>query len=774
MMYSYEWDIETGGYTLNTTPLKFSKEPRPVYYRELDYLGFQKYWIYEHDDHRPIMWAEANKYWYRGRLIGLTHGGSLLTAPTIEIIESNPAGMGEPLRFVDLDAMVTKNAAIMETLVNATIKRVYNTYQEYQEKVDIFHVSFSGGKDSIALLDIVQRTLPHDDFVVVFGDTQMEFPDTYDVVDEIELWCKKEDIQFLHAMSHMNIMDSWKSFGPPSKVLRWCCSVHKTAPQLMEIRSYLGKKHVRDMAFVGVRADESLARSDYEYTSYGKKHSSQYSTHPILDWNSAELFLYIYGRKLIINKAYQKGSSRVGCLICPMSQDKSEYMRHLLYPNETQKFIDSIENSYGLECGSRVSLRNLEVGGWKQRKNGKMLSNCPEVFSEQVMKDSLLFHINSPKTDWKVWAVTVGKLNDNGNGNYEIEHKGEMFPFSVTQTAAGFEVQFDSKIAKSNPTYTKLFRQIFKKAAACTMCGECVVNCQFGCIEMTETKFSITNCVGCRECHKIEDGCLLYHSINIPIGGSGMNRSKSIDCYTSHGPKKEWVADFFRYRDEFFQKNGLGSVQVPFFKRFLRDSGLIDDTKFSKVAETVSRTGFETEVGLGIMLVNLCYTPQVGWYIKNTEIGKTYLRAEFVELMCKFGLSENSAPKTVGSFERLINLFESVGLGFVVKNGRFIESFTRGFWSNPDSQVVLYALYRFAEACGGYYQMSLGRLMDYTIESEGVSPAQIFGLNEAMLSTILRGISAKYPEFINYSENLGLQTIDLRKDKIATDVLKLF
>ena len=37
-MYSYEWDSSTGGYVLTPTPLTFSKEPRPVYYKELDIL----------------------------------------------------------------------------------------------------------------------------------------------------------------------------------------------------------------------------------------------------------------------------------------------------------------------------------------------------------------------------------------------------------------------------------------------------------------------------------------------------------------------------------------------------------------------------------------------------------------------------------------------------------------------------------------------------------------------------------------------------------------
>lgn len=42
-MYSYEYDIDTGGVLLNSAPLMMSKEPRPVYYKELDILGFDKF-----------------------------------------------------------------------------------------------------------------------------------------------------------------------------------------------------------------------------------------------------------------------------------------------------------------------------------------------------------------------------------------------------------------------------------------------------------------------------------------------------------------------------------------------------------------------------------------------------------------------------------------------------------------------------------------------------------------------------------------------------------
>ena len=71
-MYKYTWDEETGGLLLLPELSKFSKEPRPVYYKELDILGFDKYWNYPKDDHAPLLWAEANNYIYKGRTIAKT------------------------------------------------------------------------------------------------------------------------------------------------------------------------------------------------------------------------------------------------------------------------------------------------------------------------------------------------------------------------------------------------------------------------------------------------------------------------------------------------------------------------------------------------------------------------------------------------------------------------------------------------------------------------------------------------------------------------------
>ncbi|MDO5310267.1 MAG: FAD synthetase, partial [Planctomycetia bacterium] len=68
-MYAYIHDRETGGLLLTNTITDKSNEPRPVYAKELDILGINKFWKYRRQNDVPYMWAEANKYFYRGDVI---------------------------------------------------------------------------------------------------------------------------------------------------------------------------------------------------------------------------------------------------------------------------------------------------------------------------------------------------------------------------------------------------------------------------------------------------------------------------------------------------------------------------------------------------------------------------------------------------------------------------------------------------------------------------------------------------------------------------------
>ena len=180
-MYSYTYDEKTGGIVLNSTPTVFSKEPRPVYEDELDMLGFDRFWKYDKQNEVPYMWAESVNYWYRGKQVAKLKGGDLYHAPEIILSTDDegrtiePEPQGGKLQPIDLHAMILENQDLMDVVEGSTVKKIVANYEKYKNKLDIFHVAFSGGKDSEVLLDLVRKALPKKSFVVVFGDTGMEF-----------------------------------------------------------------------------------------------------------------------------------------------------------------------------------------------------------------------------------------------------------------------------------------------------------------------------------------------------------------------------------------------------------------------------------------------------------------------------------------------------------------------------------------------------------------------------------------------------------------------
>ncbi len=775
-MYQYIWDADTNGILLTTEQSKFSKEPRPVYYQELDILGFDKYWTYPKDDIAPLLWAEANNYFYKGRNVAKTKGGSLYTKPEITILE-DPEPEGIPLQFVDIEAMCWKNQELMETLVQETIQKIYNTYCDYQKKIDVFYVAFSGGKDSVVTLDLVQRALPHDDFKVLFGDTGMEFSDTYEAADQVREWCKGNGIDFQVSKSEYDPLETWAEFGPPCTVTRWCCSVHKTSPQILHLRKILNKPDFTGMAFVGVRADESLARSKYEYITYGGKHKGQYSCNAILDWSSAEIFIYIYSANLILNEAYKKGNRRAGCLICPRAAERNDFMNHYCYSDEAEKLVDCIRTAYKNTYTSKNRLEEfIENGGWKARKNGRDL-DIPLGYRESTDKShATVISVENPKTDWREWIKTIGILA-NDTSPYIINFKGEVLTFDAIESGGTITVNVDSATGKQNPEFVKLLKNVFRKAACCVACRECQADCPYGNLDFENGKVIISDdCKHCAQCHKAEKGCLVYKSLEKPKGGIIMaGKNMSLNSYSHHAPKMDWIRQYFDYKNDFENNHTLGSQMYSFFKRFLRDAELLDENGFSVTAEVIERIGYETTVAWGIIFVNLCYTPQINWYVNTVGFGDYHTKQQLATLMLEAGAKESWTNDIFSSLGRLMDLpLGQIGLGQIDKSEKKNPVVNRTVWYDPSPEVILYSLYRFAEACGGYYQFTLETLLDDTIERDGVSPSRIFGLDKDTMVRILNGLSINYSDYISASFTLDLDNITLRDDKKSADILALF
>lgn len=803
-MYSYDWDPETGGFLLKSSPLKFSKEPRPVYYKELDILGFDKYWNYEKKDDFPYMWAESNNYIYRGRRVAKTKGGTVYTAPELILFEE-PEPNDEPLRFVDIPAMVAKNQKIIDALAQDTIKKIYNTYIEYNNKVDVFYVAFSGGKDSVVTLDLVQRALPHNKFKVLFGDTGMESPDTYKEIKSIEQDCKDIKVEFLKAKSCLSPAQSWNVFGPPAVTIRWCCSVHKSAPQILLLREYTQSPNVRGMAFTGIRGDESLSRSEYDELNDGKKVRGQFSFHPILEWNSAELFTYIYQRKLRLNEAYKKGNSRVGCLVCPMSSGKHEYMKAVCYPKEVNGLLDKIKSTSGKINFTKDQMNKfVDEGLWKTRKTGRELNFGSDSHLIEVKNGKTVIIVRNLNDRWKEWAKTIGDFVELTPNDFSISFKEKIYSVHLQTEKTGIKITFPQcGNGKDDIKFISLFRSVVIKSIYCVRCGVCEANCTANCIDMSNGLKISNSCIHCYQCHDIYEHCLRYNSIRNRIGGE--RQMKGLDRYFSFGVRKRWIELYFQDRGsrEFWDSDGHGEVankKKDAFLNFIKDAGLVTfnrlhgDNKYTRneaneFAKMLFNLGSDSDLTWALMLCNLAYTPEFNWFIKNVPFNENitqdrlkYMLNEAMENDTK-GLGKRNVSDALKIILVTTPLGESIGLGDcdytkkVNASGNetiTLHSFHRRKWLSPDPNVILYSLYKFAENCGNYYQFTLSRLLNFNVDSNGVSPAEIFCLDHDTMEKILTGLSINHPEFITTQFTLDLDTITLNPEKTSVDVFKLF
>lgn len=759
-MYSYTYDKKTGGILLNSSPTGFSKEPRPVYAPELDVLGFDKYWKYDKQTDYPYMWAEANYYYYRGTLVAKLKGGNIYTAPEIIIPDGEdglpvmPEPKGISLRPVDIDAMVEANREMLEIIEQTTVKKILAIYTKYKDKLDCFHVAFSGGKDSCVLLDLVKKALPKGSFVVVFGDTGMEFPDTYDVIKKTKQQCVEDEIPFYIAKSHLTPKESWELFGPPSRVLRWCCSVHKSTPQTLKIREITGKDNYTGLAYVGVRAQESATRAEYDYFNDGKKIKGQFSHNSILEWTSAEVWLYIYTNGVLLNEAYKKGSSRVGCICCPMGGGKAGFVEYENYTDSVSGYFEMIKRSNGRK---NINVDEyVKSGGWSARKNGRDLANNTNHCSERIENGYLIIEMENPSSDWREWIKTI-----------DIDKES----YTVQETKTGYIARLQESVYKQNPLLGRLFRQVFHKAACCRGCKVCEANCTNGAIRFVGGKIHINGCVQCQKCHAIDSGCLMYHSLRHPQGGG--KPMKSLNTMSNHAPKTEWLAAFFEKGNEFFSEHNLGPEQISFFKRLLKDAGLAEKNQITSFGELISSFGWDTDRSLGLVILNLVIeNPQVEWYVANLDIGKMYTRKETEEMLVAFDVKPPVAKSICGAFKRLTETpFGTVlRFGYVSDEGDIV----RTKCSVSDPRVVLYGLFKFAEKCNDYKEFTLATLLNDSIDRDGISPTRIFGLDREDMVPILLGLSAKYPEFITASFTHDLEKITLAEDKSSGDVLDLF
>ena len=204
------------------------------------------------------VWALNSRYYIDGKPINVS-AKSFAEADADSIatkISANDVEISYTRFDSDVIKFVCVNRYRLATLKDEAESFVRRTAKKFSSERVV--ISFSGGKDSTVVADIVTRALNNPSLVHIFGNTTLEFPTTLAYANRY-----RENHPFAifqNAVNdEQNFFDVCEDIGPPARMMRWCCSMFKTGPISRVISSLYRNQKI--LTFYGIRKSESVTRS---------------------------------------------------------------------------------------------------------------------------------------------------------------------------------------------------------------------------------------------------------------------------------------------------------------------------------------------------------------------------------------------------------------------------------------------------------------------------------------------------------------------------------
>ena len=400
-------------------------------------------------------------------------------------------------------------------------------------------VSFSGGKDSTVVSDLVRKALSKPDIIHVFGNTTLEFPETYDYIQRFKKENRKTPM--LRAENkEQDFFSLCESFGPPSRALRWCCTIFKTGFIGEKIKRTFGdKKSV--LTFYGIRRNESTSRSSYERSSTGRKISQQLVASPIIDWIDYDIWLYLMTTGIDFNSAYRYGYTRVGCWCCPNNSQWSQFLSSIYMPEQFKRFNDILLD-FAKKMKKNDPEEYVKSGGWKARQGGAGMELSKNVAIEfkpcATDAKSFNYSLNKPITpDLYEFFKPFGTLNfDMGKARlgevYILDSKTNQPIIKLQGRIGSTELKItilNTPIAgrKKTVEIELKFKCQITKFQLCAGCHACENACKHSAIRLikngdsdTDYRYEIdeTKCIHCFECINHYPGGCYMRRVLLPRG----------------------------------------------------------------------------------------------------------------------------------------------------------------------------------------------------------------------------------------------------------------
>lgn len=473
------------------------------------------------------VWCVNNRYYINGETITVSFSKCLtldiedISKKLYEYNERNKNNAFE--KYTQL--FIQANSERLAYLKDEAYQFIKEAVKSYPPENIV--ISFSGGKDSTVVADLVVRALSNPGLMHIFGNTTLEFPLTYEYVERF----RKNNPKIILKMSKNRdqvFYNVCEDIGPPSRVMRWCCTMFKTGPITRVLTNLYHDKKL--LTFYGIRKCESVSRSKYnriEDRAESIKIKKQVVASPIFYWKDIDIWLYMLAENVDFNDAYRLGYDRVGCWCCPNNNDRAAFLAKIYMPEESTKWRNFLVDFARNTLGKPDAEIYVDTGKWKARQGGNGLKAAEDVkikYSNCTAEENAkIYQLNKPiEDDFYSLFTPFGKVSKELgrkllNEVIVLDLKTNV-PIISLQPFNQQNYEFSIKIKTMNvQKHEDLQRMIgyqIRKYNSCRKCLKCESVCKFGAIIINANTYKIdsSKCRRCKMCvtaKYLDGGCLM-------------------------------------------------------------------------------------------------------------------------------------------------------------------------------------------------------------------------------------------------------------------------
>lgn len=485
------------------------------------------------------MWsAGSNRYIIDGKKITIPYGEYVKSKNADLIISDLNKYQQRNKEYVDnfmqqeyIQNFIKANRIRLNSITTEAFDYVRNKARGWG--IDEMFVSFSGGKDSTVTSHIAMNALGMNNLIHIYGDTTLEYP-----ISEIYLKRFRKENRYTPVLIAKNkdqdFEDLCEVIGPPSRIMRWCCTVFKTGAITRKIETTFKNKK-RILTFQGIRRNESRARNKYDRDSTNSKITKQQVASPIIDWLDFDVWLYIISNNLDFNDAYKQGFSRVGCWCCPNNSSWSAFLSKIYINDKYVKFYDILYD-FAKKVGKKDWKDYVDDGKWKARQGGNGLdisSNAVVSFAPCALEENAYNFTLSRAIDDHLYEFfkPFGTLDFNiGNPRlgevYVLEKQTRQPLLKLTgrkgRNTLKVSVLKQNSIFKNKSVSETLIKDQITKFQTCIGCSACQSVCRFDALKVINLKkgnvsnetisytIDLNKCMHCLECvNHFNNGCYM-------------------------------------------------------------------------------------------------------------------------------------------------------------------------------------------------------------------------------------------------------------------------